>query len=158
MITVALSTTIGAPTGRVWRALTDSAERIVWDERILGKVTLSKAARSRTTALDSIALHHMHWRFRLGGIQLVMRDRLVSAQQFERLVSHISMGSMQFDQTLTLFSMDDETGPHTRLAMKLVADNSIAVIGEVIQRLDVQKIAFEYIDTTLSQIQEYCER
>jgi hypothetical protein len=68
------------------------------------------------------------------------------------------MGSMQFDQTLTLFSMDDETGPHTRLAMKLVADNSIAVIGEVIQRLDVQKIAFEYIDTTLSQIQEYCER
>ncbi len=160
MITVALSTTIGAPTRLVWRALTDSAERVVWDERILGEVTLSEVARSRTTASDSDsdALHHMHWRFRLGGIPLVMQDRLVSALRFERLVSHISIGSMQFDQTLTLFSEDDEMGPHTRLAMKLVARNSIAVIGEIIPRLDVQKIAIEYIDTTLGQIQKHCER
>ncbi len=87
-----------------------------------------------------------------------MRDRFVSAQLFERLVSHVSIGSMQFDQTLTLFSEDDESGPHTRLAMKLAVRNSIAVIGEVIPRLDVQKIVIEYVDTTLNQIQKYCER
>ena len=100
----------------------------------------------------------MHWRFRLGGIQLVMQDRLVSAERFERLVNHVSIGSMRFDQTLTLFSEDDESGPHTRLAMKLAARNSIAVIGEVIPRLDVQKIVTEFIDTTLRQVQKYCER
>ena len=65
---------------------------------------------------------------------------------------------MQFDQTLILFSEDDEMGPHTRLAMKLVARNSIAVIGEVVPRLDVQKIVIEYVDTTLRQVQKYCER
>ena len=160
MITVALSTTIGAPASRVWRALTDPAERVAWDERILGKATLSKTSRSRTTTPDSDSdtPHRMHWRFRLGDIPLVMQDSFVSAQRHECLVSHISIGSMQFDQTLTLFSKDDETGPHTRLAMKLVARNSIAVIGEFIPRLDVQKIVIEYVDITLRQIQKYCER
>ena len=70
----------------------------------------------------------------------------------------VSIGSMRFDQTFSLISDDDETGPHTRLGMKLVADNSIAVIGEVIPRLDVQKIVIEYMDTTLRSVQKYCER
>jgi hypothetical protein len=163
LITVALSTTIGAPARHVWRALTDPDERAAWDERILGKVTLSKTVRSRAAISDPDPdadfdrPQKIHWRFRLGDIPLVMQDRLVSAQRFKSLVSHISIGSMQFDQTLTLFSEDDETGPFTRLAMKLVARNSIAVIGDIIPRLDVQKIGIEYVDTTLRQVQKYCE-
>ena len=42
--------------------------------------------------------------------------------------------------------------------MKLVAHNSIAVIGEIIPRLDVQKIIMEYVDMTLRQVQKHCER
>lgn len=93
----------------------------------------------------------------MSGIPLVMRERVVSSEREERLTSQISIGSMRFNQTLTLYSEDDETGPHTRLGMKLVAENSIAVIGEIIPRLDVQKIIIEYVDTTLRQIQKYCE-
>ena len=88
---------------------------------------------------------------------MVMRDAIIQADATHRLVSHITIGSMQFDQTLTLHSEDDESGPRTRLGMKLVARNSIAVIGEVVPRLDVQKIVIEFVDTTLRQVQKYCE-
>jgi len=81
----------------------------------------------------------------------------MTANRHDRLSSRISIGSIHFDQTLTLHTEDDETGPRTRLGMKLVAGNSIAVIGEVLSRLDVQKIVIEYVDTTLRQVQKYCE-
>ena len=64
---------------------------------------------------------------------------------------------MHFDQTLTLYREDDESGVRTRVGMKLVARNQIAVLGDVVQRLDVQKIVIEYVDTTLRQVQKYCE-
>ena len=168
LITVALSATIGAPIDRVWRALTDPSERIVWDERILGEVSLShrttRSAKtggaSRGAAAKKFANaipRKTKWRFRLGGIPLVMQDVVSEAERNDRLVSRISIGSMLFDQTLTFHREDDESGPRTRLSMKLVARNQIAVIGEVVQRLDVQKIVIEYVDTTLRQVQKHCE-
>jgi len=174
LITVALSTTIGARAEDVWRALTDPSERMAWDERILGEVSLSAPARKRdvpSSSSDSESApssgssparkrlpRRLRWRFRFGSIPMVMRDDVLSSDPHKRRVSRISIGSMQFDQTLTLYSEDDETGPHTRLGIKLVARNSIAVIGQVIPRLDVQRIVIEYVDTTLRQIQKYCER
>lgn len=179
MITVALSASIGSPIERVWRALVDPAERTLWDDRILGEVELvtsprrrgRAAARGSTRSLESPkrntarsgvddVIRTTNWRFRLGGIPLVMRDRLLEVDGHERLTSRISIGSMQFDQTLTLYREDEEddaTGPRTRLGMKLVANNSIAVIGEVVQRLDVQKLVIEYVDATLRQVQKHCE-
>ena len=156
LITVALSATIGAPANRVWRALTDSVERVAWDERILGKVEPSGANEPATKTGKSRPVI-TQWRFRLGGIPLVMREELIVNEPTQRRVSHISIGSMRFDQTLTLHPEDDENGPRTRLSMKLVARNRIAVIGEVVERLDVQKIVIEYLDTTLRQVQKFCE-
>jgi hypothetical protein len=86
-----------------------------------------------------------------------MLDETIEADGGGRLVSRLSIGSMQFDQTVTLCRENDESGPRTRVGMKVVARNSIAVIGEVVSRLDVQKIVIEYVDTTLRQIQKYCE-
>ena len=168
MITVALSATIGAPSERVWHALIDPAERAVWDERILGEVSLSRGATKsapRTgiprspnqTAPKTAAPPRTRWRFRLGGVQLVMKDETLEAQRNERLSSRISIGSMHFTQTLTLHREDDESGPRTRLGMKLVAQNSIAVLGELVPRLDVQKIVIEYVDSTLRQVRKHCE-
>jgi hypothetical protein len=97
------------------------------------------------------------WRFRLGGVPLVMRDEILSDEPIERRVSRITIGSMHFDQTLTLRREDDDNGPRTRLSMKLVARNRIAVIGDIVDRLDVQKIIIEYVDTTLRQVQKHCE-
>ncbi len=102
-------------------------------------------------------LRTTRWRFQLGGVPLVMVDRIVEAQPGARLVSKIVIGSMQFEQTLTLHPENDETGNHTRVGMKLVTQNSIVVIGEILPRVDVQKIIMEYIDTTLRQVQKHCE-
>jgi len=166
LITVALSATIGASHERVWRALVDPTERPVWDERILGEVdrphatrlrTQGRARRPRGVPDKKAAIRETRWRFKLGGVPLVMQDEIITADRHDRLVSRITIGSMHFDQTLTLHTEDDETGPRTRLGMKLIAHNSIAVIGEVVQRLDVQKIVIEYVDTTLRQVQKYCE-
>ena len=162
LITVALSTSISAPANQVWRALTEASERTAWDDRILGEVSPDREgsrrpSRARSKAERPDDQDRVRWRFRLGEIPMVMEDRRVSADPPERLVSRVSIGSMHFDQTLTLFSDDDESGPHTRLGMKLVARNSIAVIGEVIPRLEVQKWVIEYVDTTLRQVQKYCE-
>ncbi len=156
MITVALSATIGAPAKRVWRALTDSDERIAWDDRVLGKVAPSGANTPPKGEGEGESIT-TQWRFRLGGIPLVMRDEVLINEPIERLVSRISIGSMHLDQTLSLHGEDDESGPRTRLSMKLVTRNRIAVIGEVVERLDVQKIIIEYVDTTLHQLQKHCE-
>ena len=161
MITVALSATIGAPHERVWRALVDPNERAIWDERILGAVALSRAAqkaadRSRTPGKKP-SIRTTRWRFKLGQVPLVMQDEVIRADGHDRLVSRITIGSLHFDQTLTLHSEDDETGPRTRVGMKIVATNSIAVIGEVVPRLDVQKLVIEYVDATLRQVQKHCE-
>ena len=161
MITVALSATIGASHERVWRALVDPNEREVWDERILGVVALSPAARraadrSRTPGKKP-SLRTTRWRFKLGQVPVVLQDEVVRADGHERVVSRVTIGSMHFDQTLTLHNEDDETGPRTRVGMKIVATNSIAVIGEVVPRLDVQKLVIEYVDATLRQVRKHCE-
>jgi hypothetical protein len=171
LITVALSATIAAPQSRVWRALTVRSERPIWDERILGEIALAttscrrggrlaqrrSGAHGRSKRRPGDTAHRAQWRYRLGGVPLVMREDLVQADLPTRLVTHVSIGSMAFDQTLTLHDEDDETGPRTRLGMKIVARNSIALLGEMLPRLEVQRLVIEYVDTTLRQVQKYCE-
>lgn len=164
MITVALSAAIGAPHERVWRALVDPQERAIWDERILGPVASSRTARTsrKPPARSSAArrkpsLRTTRWRFRLGRVPLVLKEDVLRADGQDRFTSRITIGSMAFEQTLTLHDESDETGPRTRVGMKVVATNSIAVIGEVVPRLDVQKLVIEYVDATLRQVQKHCE-
>lgn len=164
MITVALTATIDAEGERVWRALVEASERPLWDDRILGEIHLpmprKRGGRSNArTRADRHAdtLRRTVWRFRLGGVPLVMVDEVYRQEGRERLVGRISIGSLHFDQVITVHEERDSSGPHTRLGMKLVAGNSIAVISELVPRLDVQRIVIEYVDTTLRQIRKYCE-
>ena len=164
MITVALTATIDAEGERVWRAIVEASERPLWDDRILGEIQLPKP-RVRGRPSNRIARSDLHtnvirrtaWRFRLTDIPLVMVDEVYRQEGRERLVGRISIGSLHFDQVITVHEEWDSSGPHTRLGMKLVAGNSIAVISELVPRLDVQRIVIEYVDTTLRQIRKYCE-
>lgn len=161
MITVALSASVGAPHERVWRALVDPSERALWDDRILGTVATASTrrhARPNARAPNRPAsIQTTSWRFKLGEIPLVLKDEILRADRHSRLVSRLAIGSMRFDQTLTFHVEDDETGPRTRVGLKIVATNSIVVIGEVIPRLEVQKLVMEYVDATLRQVRKHCE-
>ena len=164
MITVALTATIDAEAVRVWRAIVEASERPLWDDRILGEIHLPKTSvrglrpgRGARPDPHANAIRRTAWRFRLAGVPLVMVDEVYRQEERERLVGRISIGSLHFDQVITVHEERDPSGPHTRLGLKLVAGNSIAVISELVPRLDVQRIVIEYVDTTLRQVRKYCE-
>jgi len=164
LITVALTATIDATRERVWCAVADPALRPLWDDRILGEIAgagdrkrANAPARSGRGERRDEILRRSRWRFRLSEIPLVMVDEIHRIEGHERLDGRISIGSMHFDETITVHAEDDPAGPRTRLGMKLVACNSIAVIGEWLPRLDVQRLVIEYVDTTLRQVRKYCE-
>lgn len=164
MITVALTATIDAPGERVWRALVDAAERPAWDDRILGEVHLPETSarllrlpRPVPPGFASGAPRRTRWRFRLAGVPLVMIDEVLRIDGHERLLGRISIGSLRFDHTTTIHHENDRSGRRVRVGMKLVAANSVAVIGEVVPRLEVQRILIEYADTTLRRLRKHCE-
>lgn len=164
MITVALTATIDAPGERVWRALVDTAERPAWDDRILGEVRLpetsSRLLRRPRPVPPGFALHAPRrtcWRFLLEGVPLVMIDEILRIDGHERLLGRISIGSLRFDHTTTVHLEHDRSGRRVRVGMKLVAGNSVAVIGELVPRLEVQRVLIEYADTTLRRIRKHCE-
>jgi hypothetical protein len=97
------------------------------------------------------------WRFRLASVPLVLVDEIHGVEGGDRLIGRIAIGSMRFEQSVTLHEEHDESGPRARLGMKLVAGNRIAVLGELIPRIEVQRILIEYVDTTLRQIRKHCE-
>ena len=81
---------------------------------------------------------------------------LLEVRPQERLQSAISLGSLRYEQT---FSLQPEQGPpsRTRLGMKVQASNSIPIIGEIVDRFEVRRLASEHIDITLRSIQKWCE-
>ena len=93
----------------------------------------------------------------LAGVPLVMIDEIHRIEGHERILGRITIGSMRFDRTITLRAEHDRSGPRTRVGMKLVASNRLAVIGELVPRIEVQRIVIEHVDTTLRQIRKYCE-
>jgi hypothetical protein len=172
LITVALTATIDATGERVWRSIVDPSERPFWDDRILGEIKrplVDRPARRRTgrshppddtsghTPERTEPLRCTRWRFRFAGIPLVLIDEVHRVEGHERLFGRISIGSMHFDQTITVVEEWDESGPRARFGMKLVASNSIAVIGELVPRLEVQRLVMEYVDTTLRLVRKHCE-
>ena len=164
MITVALAATIDATGERVWHAIADPSQRLLWDDRIAGAIDLPRRIAPRRRSIRAPAAGHAaqpirstRWRFRLAGIPLILTDELIRAEGRECLFGRFSIGSMRFDQTLTISEESDDGGPRTRLAMKLVANNSIAVFGELISRRGVQRMAIEYVDTTLRLVRKHCE-
>ena len=66
---------------------------------------------------------------------------------------------MRFDQTYTLLPERGNNGDplRTRLGLKIIASNSVPVIGAIVDRFEVRRLATERIDTTLRSISRWCE-
>lgn len=148
MITTAMSTVIGAERARVWRALTEASEVVRWDERVI--------------ALEGPASGYPHvgqdvrWRYRLGSIPVVLHERPVEVIPDSRLRSMVALGLFRFDETFQL-TTEPGDGGRTRLTLKVVASNSVPVVGGVLDRFAVRRLAVEFIDAKLRAVQKWCE-
>jgi uncharacterized protein YndB with AHSA1/START domain len=148
VITIAMTTVIESQHERVWRALTEQSELAAWDDRIIAPVECPDGY--------PFTGQHVRWRYLLGSVQMIMHDRPLEVVAPERLRSAISLGSMRYEQTFTLQREAAETA-RTRLGMRVVASNSIPVLGETVDRFEVRRMTTEHIDATLRALQKWCE-
>jgi uncharacterized protein YndB with AHSA1/START domain len=148
VITTAMSTVIGADRARVWRALTQAAEVVRWDERVLELV--EPAGEYPQVG------RKVRWRYRLGAIPMLLHECPLEVIPDARLRSSVALGLFHFDET---FQLAKEPGDalRTRLTLKLVAGNSIPVVGGVLDRFAVRRLANEFIDAKLRAVQKWCE-
>lgn len=148
MITSSMSTLITAERGRIWRALTTPSELIRWDDQLVA-------------LLDPVPDYprlgqQVRWRYRIGSVPIVVHQIIQEVQPGERLQSAISRGVFCFGETYTLA---DEVGlpDRTRLSLKVVASNSMPVVGGLMDRFAIRRLFAEMIDSRLRAVQKWCE-
>ena len=142
-----MSVVIDADRQRVWRALTAPSELTAWNEQILSSID--------EPGEYPFAGQHVRWHYRLGSVRVVLHEQPLEIVRLERLCSALRTGSMRFEQTFTLTS-ESRDPPRTRLSMKLVTKSSVPVVGDVIDRFSVRKMAAERLDRTLRSVQSWC--
>lgn len=143
-----MSTVVGASRQQVWRALTVPEQRIGWDERLLAPI-------------DGVedyprAGHLARWRYRLGSVPVVMEDHPVEVVPGERLRSQLGFGHLRLDEIWTLGD-ENGSGERTRLALRLVASNSVPLVGGLLDRFSVREVAAQIADARVRQLQKWCE-
>jgi uncharacterized protein YndB with AHSA1/START domain len=148
LITIAMSTVVGAPRQTVWRALSVPAERVGWDERLLAAIDgVEDYPRAGRLA---------RWRYRLGSVPVVMEDHPLEVVPGERLRSQLGFGHLRIDEIWTLAD-ENGSGDRTRLALRLVASNTVPLVGGLLDRFSVREVAAEIADGRVRQIQKWCE-
>jgi uncharacterized protein YndB with AHSA1/START domain len=148
VITTAMSTVIGAERARVWRALTEPAEVLRWDERVI-------ALEDPATEYPRVG-RSVRWRYRLGSIPVVLHEQPLEVVPDSKLRSTVALGLFRFDETFQL-SSEPGDAERTRLMLKLVASNSVPVVGGALDRFAVRRIANDFIDAKLRAVQKWCE-
>jgi len=143
-----MSTAIGSSRARVWRALTDPDELMGWDER---RVSLVSAADSYPSIGTPV-----RWRYQLGSVRVILRDEPLEIEPGTRLRSALAFGQLELDETCTLGSDPGDT-ERTRLGLRVVASNSVPVVGGVLDRFTVREFVSEHTDARLRAIQKWCE-
>lgn len=148
VITTALSTVVGSARRRVWRALTDPAEIVRWDDRAL------RLLEPVTAPLEPGSV--LRWRYLLGGVPVELREEIVDLVAEERLHALAQLGLLRFEETFTL--AEDAADPaRTRLGLRIAADNAVPVVGGVLDRFDVRRRAADFVDGRLRCLQKWCE-
>jgi hypothetical protein len=148
VITTAMSSVIGAPQARVWRALTEPDQVVRWDDRV---IALLDPDAGYPRAGQSV-----RWRYRLGAVPVVLRECPLEVVPPSRLRCSVVLGLFRFDET---FQLSPEPGDpeRTRLMLKVVASNSVPVVGGALDRFAVRRLANDFIDSKLRAIQKWCE-
>jgi uncharacterized protein YndB with AHSA1/START domain len=142
-----MSKVIRSPRARVWRALVSPDELIRWDER---RVSLEEPIPDYPAPG-----HSARWRCWLGSVTVSHREDPLEVIPAERLRSAVRLGSFEFEETYTLA---DEAPDGTRLSLRLVANNTVPVLGGELDRFDVRRLSAERVDETLARLARWCEQ
>lgn len=139
-----LSVEIAAPLSRVWRALCDPAEVVVWDTGI-------------ERALDAPADYpqpgqYVRWRYNNGPFRL-LHDRPQEVVQERTLRSLLAVGPLRFDETYTL----DATGAGCRLTAAMKLWMPIPVLGPLVEQVYGERVARSAVGASLRAIKRLCE-
>jgi hypothetical protein len=148
VITTALSTLVGAPRDRVWRALTDPAPIVRWDERAVQLL--------EPVAQPLVPGCVLRWRYLMGGVPLELREEIEELVPGERLHLCAQLGLFHFEQTFTLGD-DAADRARTRLGLRMTAENAVPIVGGVLDRFSVRRQAADFVDFRLRALQKWCE-
>ena len=143
-----MSAVIGASRERVWRALTVPEEVIRWDDRLL---SLAAPAPDHPRAGRTV-----RWRCRLGAVVVDLLERPIEVVPRQRLLCEISLGLFRFEETCGLADEAGD-GDRTRLSLRLVASNSVPLVGGLLDRFEVRQLAATMVDTKLKAMQRWCD-
>jgi hypothetical protein len=136
---------IAAAPERVWRALTDPAEVVVWDTGIVAPIDAPPDYPRPG--------QHVRWRYRLGPLSLVLHDRPTDVVPAAALRSSIRLGPFGFDETYTLRA----DGPTTRLTADLSLASTVPVVGSLLEKLIGVPLARSTVRLSLAAIRRHCE-
>ncbi len=139
-----VSIEIEASTARVWRALCDLAEVVVWDTGV----------EKAIDAPDDYPQpgQHVRWRYSNGPFR-ILNDRPQEVVPELRLRSLLAVGPFRFDEAYTLEANDD--------GCKLTAQMDVSVPlpgpGWIIERLYIGPATERTVGASLAAIKRHCE-
>ncbi len=139
-----VSTEIEAAPSRVWRALCDPAEVVVWDTGV-------------EEAIDAPADYpqpgqHVRWRYSNGPFR-ILNDRPQDVTPNERLSSRLAVGPFRFDEVYTL----EENGSGCRLTAEMDVSVPLPVLGFLIERAYLGPSTKRTVEASLGAIKRHCE-
>jgi uncharacterized protein YndB with AHSA1/START domain len=144
MPVIALTTIIDAPVDRVWRALCDPSEVVLWDSGLID-------------ALDAPADYpqpgqHVRWRVR--DSDTLLHDRLQHVEPNQRLSTLLDFGGQHIDETYVLTPLADD---RTRVELKLDVSNKTPALGAILALLvDLPNVRLGS-ETSLARLKRHCE-
>jgi len=154
-----MSATVACDRPRVWQALTHPDQRLAWEEQLVAPVAPSgRAAPGHAAGAPEDAAGVRRWRYRLGCVQLVLSERERDVLAPERLSRQLVVASLRLEQHFRLTEEREAGRPRTRVALKLVAPhNCVPVLGEIVDRFAVRRLAVASVDRTLRALSRFCE-
>lgn len=145
MITVGLSAEVAAPRARVWAALADPAALAAARPGLRTAEATSRWPAPGATLVSRARLH---------GIPVSVRETSVEAAAGERLHVRLRVGLFRCDATFSLAVLG---AGRTRVALQLQAANELPVVGGILDRFAVRRLATELAATRLAALREACE-
>ena len=139
-----VSMEIEASTARVWRALCDPAEVVVWDAGV-------------EKALDAPDDYpqpgqHVRWRYSSGPFR-ILNDRPQEVVPEQRLRSLLAVGPFRFDEAYTL----EANGDGCTLTAQMDVSVPLPGLGWAIERLYLGPATERTVGASLAAIKRHCE-